>query len=91
MANKIYAISDSVGETAEMVARATASQFGEEELEIIRVSYVISEKQVDEVINKCINDGGMICHTIVMPGLREYIENRPGRQADACTHGQRRR
>ena len=84
MANKIYAISDSVGETAEMVARATASQFGEEELEIIRVSYVISEKQVDEVINKCINDGGMICHTIVMPGLREYIEKETEKAEVIC-------
>lgn len=74
MANVIYAMSDSVGETAEMVARATASQFGEEELEIVRVSYVLSEGQIDEVIDKCVREGGMICHTIVMPRLRAYIE-----------------
>ncbi len=74
MANIIYAMSDSVGETAEMVARATASQFGEEEFEIVRVSYVLSEKQIDDVMESCVKNGGMICHTIVMPRLRAYIE-----------------
>ena len=36
MAEKIiYAISDSLGETAEAVARATASQYDKEQIEII--------------------------------------------------------
>ena len=84
MANKIYALSDSVGETAELVARATASQFGEEELEIIRVSYVLSEKQIDEVVEKCIKEGGMICHTIVMPRLRDYITHKTEKDEVLC-------
>ena len=84
MANIIYAMSDSVGETAEMVARATASQFGEEELEIVRVSYVLSEEQIDEVIDSCVEKGGMICHTIVMPRLREYISNRAEKEDVIC-------
>lgn len=74
MRKKIYAMSDSVGETAEMVAKATASQFGEENLDIVRVSYVLSEKQIDEIIDDCIKNDNMICHTIVMPRLRAYIE-----------------
>ena len=37
MAEKIiYAISDSLGETAEAVARATASQYDKEQIEIVR-------------------------------------------------------
>ncbi len=84
MANIIYAMSDSVGETAEMVARATASQFGEEELEIVRVSYVLSENQIDEVIDACKKNGGMICHTIVMPRLRAYIEMRTEKEDVVC-------
>ena len=38
MAEKIiYAISDSLGETAEAVARATASQYDKEQIEIVRI------------------------------------------------------
>lgn len=33
----IFAISDSLGETAESVARATASQFDKENIDIIRI------------------------------------------------------
>ena len=41
MAEKIiYAISDSLGETAEAVARATASQYDKEQIEIVRVPYI---------------------------------------------------
>ena len=72
-------MSDSVGETAEMVAKATASQFGDEDLDIVRVSYVLSEKQIDEIIEDCVKNDNMICHTIVMPRLRDYIE----KQADS--------
>ena len=46
----IYAISDSLGETAESVARATASQYDKEPIEIIRVPYIVSEQQIDEVL-----------------------------------------
>ena len=52
MAEKIiYAISDSLGETAEAVARATASQYDKEQIEIVRVPYIDSESQIDEVID----------------------------------------
>ena len=51
MAEKIiYAISDSLGETAEAVARATASQYDKEQIEIVRIPYIDSESQIDEVI-----------------------------------------
>ena len=47
MAEKIiYAISDSLGETAEAVARATASQYDKEQIEIVRVPYIDSESQL---------------------------------------------
>ena len=84
MTKVIYALSDSVGETAEKVARATASQFVDEKLNIVRVPYVLSEKQIDDVIDKCIKEGGMICHTIIMPRLRAYIEMRTDIEKVIC-------
>ena len=51
MTNKtIYAISDSIGETAESVVRATASQYDKERFDIVRVPYVETKKQIDDVL-----------------------------------------
>ena len=51
MAEKIiYAISDSLGETAEAVARATASQYDKEQIEIVRIPYIEDKDQIDEII-----------------------------------------
>ena len=47
----IYAISDSLGETAEAVARATASQYDKEQIEIVRIPYIDSESQIDEIVD----------------------------------------
>ena len=42
----VYACSDSLGETAERVARAAASQYNQEEFDIVRVPYIRSEQQI---------------------------------------------
>ena len=84
MTKIIYALSDSVGETAEKVARATASQFTDEKLDIVRVPYVLSEEQIDDIIDKCVKEAGMICHTIIMPRLRAYIEMRTDEEDVVC-------
>ena len=74
MAEKIiYAISDSLGETAEAVARATASQYDKEQIEIVRIPYIDSESQIDEVIDDAKRGNHVICHTIVSASLRKYL------------------
>ena len=73
MAEKIiYAISDSLGETAEAVARATASQYDKEQIEIVRIPYIDSESQIDEVIA----DAKRGNHTIVSETLRKYLQEK---------------
>ncbi len=72
----IYAISDSLGETAESVARATASQYDKEPIEIIRVPYIVSEQQIDEVLEDTKVGGHVICHTIVSISLRNYLHTK---------------
>lgn len=49
MAKIIYAISDSLGETAESVARATASQFDQESIDIVRVPYITEKEHIDGI------------------------------------------
>lgn len=69
----IYALSDSIGETAEMVARATASQFESEKFEIVRIPYITSVEQLEEVLNAASRRPAIICHTLVSPKLREAL------------------
>ena len=74
MAKIIYAISDSLGETAESVARATASQYDKETIDIVRVPYINDELQINEVVKEAATGGHVICHTIVSPALRSYLD-----------------
>lgn len=74
MARKIiYAISDSLGETAEAVARATASQYDKEDIEIVRVPYIDTQEQIDDILKDAQAGHHIICHTIVSLSLREYL------------------
>lgn len=70
----IYSLSDSSGETAEMIARATASQFRTGVFEIIRVPYLKTAKQIEKVIQDVVKNQGIVCHTLVIPELREALE-----------------
>lgn len=70
---KIFVLSDSVGETAEMVARATAEQFRGFAYEIIKYSYVNNEEQVMDVIDEAKKDKSIIVFTTVLQNIREKI------------------
>lgn len=70
----IYALSDSVGETAEMIARATASQFEESSFEIVRVPNIKTVQQLERTLREAAGQRSMICHTLVNPELREALK-----------------
>lgn len=72
----IYAVSDSIGETAESVVKATTSQFVEEKFDIIRVPYIKDREQIDKVLEEAAANKAVICYTIVSPELREHIADR---------------
>lgn len=73
---KIYAVSDSIAETAEQVAKATASQFSEA-IEVIRVPYIKTPKDVDRFVNNFeTNSKVMVISTIVMVETREFLIQR---------------
>ena len=46
----IYAVSDSIGETAESVVKATTSQFVQEKFDVIRVPYIKDAQQVEKIL-----------------------------------------
>lgn len=77
MAGKtVFVISDSLGETAEAVARATVSQFDKENIDIIRIPYVNSESQIEDILREVASEGKVLCHTIVSESLRAYLHGR---------------
>ena len=69
----IYALSDSIGETAERIARATASQFEAGAFEIIRIPYIKTAAQIVKILEEATNHKSVICHTIVGPELRKVL------------------
>lgn len=76
----IYVISDSVGETAQQVAKAAISQFMiNDNYEIRRFPYVVDKKFLMEILNSGKNEDSIIIYTLVDESLstltKEYCEN----------------
>lgn len=73
---KIYAVSDSIGETAELIARATASQF-KVKMYIKRVPYIKTLEDVYEFINTIsVPDKCMVISNIILPEVRDFLVER---------------
>ncbi|HBT65076.1 MAG TPA: phosphoenolpyruvate synthase regulatory protein, partial [Ruminococcaceae bacterium] len=69
----IYAVSDSVGETAEQVARAVMKQFDVAEFNIRRFSYVNDKEAIDNIISRALEENSFIVFTLVVEELKDYI------------------
>ncbi len=69
----IYVVSDSVGETAELVTKAAISQFEHLAVALKRFPYVEDKIHIDEVISMAKHDGGMIAYTLVKPDISNYL------------------
>ncbi len=77
MQNKliVYVISDSIGETGELIARASVRQFTED-YEIKRYPYIINEEQIKEVFDEAVVGRSLIIYTTVSEKTRSFIETR---------------
>lgn len=72
----VYVLSDSVGETAELVIKAGLSQFNNGKYKIQRVPYVEDRKTIDESLQLAAGKESIIGFTLVDPELRSYLNNR---------------
>ncbi len=72
----IYVVSDSVGETAELVTKAAITQFNGSGMKIKTFPYVEDEENIDEVISLVKFDKGMIAYTLVKPEMRKYMREK---------------
>ena len=69
----IYVISDSIGETAEFVAKAASIQFNSGEARIIRFPYVQDEEQLLQILEEAAVKKAIVAYTLVIPELRELL------------------
>lgn len=72
----VYVVSDSVGETAEFVVKAVASQFNGGHVDIRRNSYVEDTEDIEDVILLSKQTNSIIAYTVVIPNLKEYLDRR---------------
>ncbi|MCM3765316.1 pyruvate, water dikinase regulatory protein [Neobacillus niacini] len=72
----IYVVSDSVGETAELVTKAAISQFNGAGMTLKRFPYVEDKEDIDEVLSLVSLDKAMVAYTLVKPEIRTYMKDR---------------
>ncbi|MGE5678041.1 MAG: pyruvate, water dikinase regulatory protein [Pseudomonadota bacterium] len=70
----IFVLSDSIGETAEQVAKAASAQYPECEIRIKWIPYVTEIESIQEVISEAKDLDSIIMFTLVVPELREYLK-----------------
>lgn len=69
----VYLLSDSVGETAEQVAKAALSQFDEEAFHVVRLPRVSSRGQLEGVVRGAVSDGCVFLYTLADTRLRDVM------------------
>ncbi|WP_400164067.1 pyruvate, water dikinase regulatory protein [Brevibacillus sp. TJ4] len=69
----IYVVSDSIGETAELVVRAGASQFDRFLIDVQKYPYIEDKESIDEIVASAREAKAMIVFTLVIPELNAYI------------------
>jgi len=72
----IYVLSDSVGETAELVIKAGLSQFKSGDYKIQRIPYVEDKGTIDEFLQQAKLNSSLIGFTLVDPELRAHLNKR---------------
>jgi regulator of PEP synthase PpsR (kinase-PPPase family) len=71
----IYIVSDSIGETAEYVARATAAQF-DKDYEIVKFPFIREKDQIEEIVEEAEENHSIILYTTVIEEFKELLTER---------------
>ncbi|WP_054691853.1 pyruvate, water dikinase regulatory protein [Syntrophomonas palmitatica] len=69
----VFIVSDSIGETAEMVVRAAASQFDSGNMEIRRIPNISDTETLDEVVHQAAASKFLIAYTLVIDNLADHL------------------
>jgi len=70
----VYVLSDSLGETADAVAKAALSQFDEEAFHVVRLPRITSRGQLQGVVRgACVDERCVFLYTLAAPRLRDEM------------------
>jgi regulator of PEP synthase PpsR (kinase-PPPase family) len=69
----IYVLSDSIGETGELLSRAALSQFNSGKYEVKRFPFITAEDQIIEMFEEAKNEPSVVVYTIVIESLKNFI------------------
>jgi regulator of PEP synthase PpsR (kinase-PPPase family) len=71
----VFVLSDSLGETAELVVRAAAAQFNAGGVDIRKFGFVQSKDAIDRALKEARDKRAILVYTLVKPELREYARS----------------
>lgn len=69
----VYVLSDSIGETGELLSKAALSQFNSGKYEVRKFPYITDEDQILEILEEAKNEPSIIIYTIVIESLKGFI------------------
>lgn len=72
----LYVISDSIGETGELIGRAAIRQFIPDKFEIKRYPYVSKEEQIRDIFDEAKLGGSIVLYTTVQTNIANYINSK---------------
>ena len=80
----VFIVSDSIGETAEMVVRAAASQFNSGKMEIRRITNISDTDTLLEVVHQAVENRFLIAYTLVLDELVQYLREEANKAGVVC-------
>jgi regulator of PEP synthase PpsR (kinase-PPPase family) len=75
MNNKVFIVSDSTGDTAEKVVSAALRQFDSEDVSREIFSRVRTENEIEDVVERAVDQEALVVHTIVDAQQRDLLQN----------------
>lgn len=75
MSTKVFIISDSVGETADSVAKAASAQFPNEKFEFDRYPFTQTTSLLDGILKRAKRQKAMVFSTFVNPELNKFAKD----------------
>lgn len=79
----IYIVSDSIGETAEYVARATAAQF-DKKFEVVKFPFIREAHQIEEIVADAEEHKSIILYTTVIDEFRDLLMGLTSKKGIPC-------
>ncbi|MBP2652557.1 MAG: hypothetical protein H6Q73_126 [Firmicutes bacterium] len=80
----VYVLSDSIGETGELVVKAAISQFNSVKIDIRRIPFLNSPHEVEDALLEAAACSGAVIYTLVRPDLKETLKTKSQELALNC-------